>query len=181
MNRERTLSEVGSRLPTLSTEIKLVEALLSSRQYHEALEKCADLRARYPRSPSVFWIQASVKGHLKDFSGAVDDLSEVIKLQPDEPRGYFMRGWDLLQLKRSALAIDDFTEVLRLSKLWESNYYVEAAYFCRAEALVRCRRFREARQDCMHVSDGFTGWSDSLRSKEAILADCDAGERSGKG
>lgn len=167
-------------MATLEMEVKVVESLLSSRQYDEALAKCADLRARHPRSRRVLRLQAHVRYRLGDFSGAIGDLSEIVELEPKEPDGYFTRGRYLLKCGSPGLAIADFTRVVTLSKLWNSEYYVEAALFYRAEALIRCRRFREARQDCMRLRDGTSLWVDSLRSKEQILADCEAGEKSAK-
>ena len=42
----------------------------------------------------------------------------------------------------------------------------------RAEAYVKLKRYDDARNDCHHVSDDFSTFTDSLRSKKDVLDDC---------
>jgi tetratricopeptide (TPR) repeat protein len=158
------------------TQLRAVRALASAKRYDEALVRCRELLDRHPKSTRARGLQASIKHRLGDYAGAVSDADELIRLKPRQPLGYFERGRYLLTRGSPELAIADFTEVLRLSDLWQSEYYVEAGFFYRAEALIRCRRFGEARRDCARLSDGFTFWADGLRTKDQMLAECAAGE-----
>jgi tetratricopeptide (TPR) repeat protein len=95
-----------------------------------------------------------------------------IELGADEPDHFFTRGRLLFKAERYREAVTDFTRVLELCEKYNSDYYRDAAHLFRADAYVRLTEFAKAKADCDRVSDKGPVWTDQLRTKESILADC---------
>lgn len=125
-----------------------------------------------PENPLVWNTRSYIhacEGRLED---AVVDLSRSVSLCDYEPHPYFTRGQILLKLGRLKEAIDDFSRVLELCDLYSSDYYRPTAHFFRADAYVRTGKFSEALADCDRVPDGTCIWTDRLRTKIEIVAEC---------
>jgi len=85
---------------------------------------------------------------------------------------FINRGADQFALGDNGSSINDFTRGLDLCELYTSNDYRETLLFWRAEALLKLGRKQEALADLAYVSEDFRFWTDKLRTKGDLLADC---------
>jgi tetratricopeptide (TPR) repeat protein len=150
-----------------------LKALARAEKYREAEEILRELLERYPREAQIHAAAAYVRNFEGRTLEAIAEMSEAIRINPDEPAFYFTRGrWNVVS-ERYAEAIEDLSETIRLSAHYQNEYYAESAYFFRAEAFLRGGDFERARADCAHVRAGFRLWVRSLRTREEILAECE--------
>ena len=160
--------------PFLKAKLTEVEALARADDYTGARQLVAELITEYPGEAWVWATNAYVEGRGRNYQDALAHWSKAIELCKNEPHLFYSRGLLFIRLGQYKEAVADFTKVIELSDLYDSNYYREPAHFCRADAYVRLREFDKARSDCSHVKDGERTWTDRLRSKEDILAECDS-------
>ena len=157
----------------LKAELKRIDDLVETEQYANALIRVEELAGQYPNEASIWRTRAYINSHQGNVEAAIIDVSKAIEMCNVEPDYYYTRGILYFKIAEYKNAISDFTEVIRLCDLHDSNYYREGAYFFRADAYIRLQKYANARADCEHVRDGFRTWTDSLRTKESILAECD--------
>lgn len=68
-----------------------------------------------------------------DFEGAVKELTETIKLNPNDYDAYNMRAIAYSELNKLDKAIDDFTKCIELKPIAEAYYNRGAAYFAKGQ------------------------------------------------
>jgi len=90
----------------------------------------------------------------------------------NEPDFFYTRGRLLFEETRYRDAVSDFTKVIELCDYHSSDYYRGGAHIFRADAYVRLKEFDKAKADCKHVKDDKPIWTDKLRTRADILADC---------
>lgn len=156
----------------LKTELKKVDDLVGTEQYEAALNRLEELAARYPNESSIWRTRAYMNSHKGDAEAAIADVSKAIEMCDFEPDYYYTRGILCFRVASYGDAVSDFTAVLKLCDAHNSNYYREGAHFFRADAYLRLKKYDSAIADCEQVRDGFRTWTDSLRTKESILAEC---------
>jgi tetratricopeptide (TPR) repeat protein len=156
----------------LKAELKSVDHLVETEQYMTALSRLEELATEYPSEPSIWRTRAHVNSQRGNAKAAVDDVSKAIGLCNTEPDYYYTRGILFFKIARYRDAVSDFTKVIKLCDLHQSNYYREGAHFFRADAYLRLKEYSKATADCEHVRDSFQTWTDALRTKEGILAEC---------
>jgi tetratricopeptide (TPR) repeat protein len=156
----------------IHSELKEIEKLARSENYHEALRRADALAARYPDDPGIWAARGYVNGRQGDLPAAISDLSRCIDLGGNEPDDFFTRGRFLFKAGRYAEAALDFTRVLQLCDSYNSDYYRQAAYFFRADAYVRLSQYDKARADCCRVVDRGPIWTDKLRTIDDIMDEC---------
>jgi tetratricopeptide (TPR) repeat protein len=158
----------------LKAEIKAIDEMARAARYVPARRRLAQLMEQYPGEASVFSCSAYVNSRSGNNAAALRDISAAIALSNLETDYHYVRG--KLHFKTACYdkAICDFTEVIRLCDLHKSDYYRENAYFFRADAYIRTKNYDHAKRDCEHVTDGFRTWTDRLRSKQELLAECAA-------
>jgi len=98
------------------------EAYYSSQKgnYQEAINLYSAAINAYPvdhlkRKSEAFYNRGLNKRFLNDFTGAVQDYSEAIKLQPEYYKAYNNRGFLNLKLGKYANAIEDFDYIINSS------------------------------------------------------------------
>ena len=157
----------------LRQELKMIEKLVQSERYSEAWNRLDKLIVDNPQDEALIWAtRAYAHSRGGNNEAAIADLSRSILLFNKEPHPYYTRGIIYLEIGEFTSAVSDFSAVIELCNHYKSDYYTESAYFLRADAYVRIKEFKKALADCAHVSDGFQTWTDKLRTKENILAEC---------
>jgi tetratricopeptide (TPR) repeat protein len=155
-----------------SDELRVIKDLAAVHNYTEALRLLDDLAARHPREPQIWVERAYINGGQKDLEEAIADWSMAIELCDKEPHYFYMRGIEFFGLRQYRKAISDFTRVIALCDFHDSDYYRGPAYFFRADAHLRLGEVEEAKSDCMHVRDDMSTWTDKIRTKADMLAEC---------
>lgn len=157
---------------SISDELQRIDAMARNDEYEAALQ-CVDALARsHPGEAALWRTRAYVNSRSGNRRAAIVDMDRAIQICNLEPDYFFTRGILLFKTENYQQAVVDFTKVIELCDYHGSEYYREGAYFLRADAYVRLRQFSEALQDCAHVRDGMRAWTDRLRSKEEIVAEC---------
>lgn len=156
-------SNVGSR-------IKDAEDLLRVGRAAEALDICTSIIEQHPDSFRAYEVRSSIHRSAGDLDGALADISNVVRLRPDNAAPLFRRGRYQMMKGRNAEAVSDFSKAITL----DSGYFGESLHFYRAEAYLRMGRFSDALEDCRAVSanyfeQGFFGHS--RRTKADIEAE----------
>src|SRR6267143_1063798 len=122
--------------------------------------------------PIVGRKSACVNSHRAHNEAAITDVSKAIAICDKEPDYFYTRGILFFGEGNYRDAVADFTKVIELCDYHKSDYYREEAYFFRADAHVRLKEFERAKADCHYVRDGIRTWTDRLRTKTEILAEC---------
>lgn len=125
------------------------------KDYIKALELCNSVINEHPSLPDGLRKRAAIYAYMGDLDHAIADMTDVIKKNPDEPGNYFFRGWWYLDSGDATQAVDDLTKAIALGEEHDLHYHDQSAYFFRATALLRLRRYDEALADSRHVDDGF--------------------------
>jgi tetratricopeptide (TPR) repeat protein len=156
----------------LTGELQEVKDLIQVDNNTKALELLDALSVRYPHEARIWVLRASLSGSQRDRERAIADWTKVIELCDKEPHYFYMRGIELFGLGQYRNAIPDFTQVIALCDVYDSDYYRGPAYFFRADAHLRLGEIEEAKSDCLHVRDDMSTWTDKIRTKADILAEC---------
>jgi tetratricopeptide (TPR) repeat protein len=156
---------------TICMELQRIKDIATKENHAEALRLLDGLLRLDPQEHKTWAVRAFVNEHQGDKAAAINDWSQAI-LFCEEPHYFYMRGINLFQLGRYKEAILDFSKVITLCDLYNSDYYRGPAYFFRADAHLRLGEFEKARLDCANVRDDMQTWTDKLRTKADILAEC---------
>ena len=162
--------------PILRSKLNAIDDLARKEAYDEALRRVDQLIAESPEEPWTWRTRAYVNSRQGNADAAIADVSQAIARGEKEPDFVYTRGIFFFQVGRYREAVSDFTKVIELSDLHGSDYYREGAYFFRADSYVRLKEFAKAKDDCLHVRDEMSTWTDRLRTKAEILADCPASD-----
>jgi tetratricopeptide (TPR) repeat protein len=158
-------------MKSLAIELEEIKDIAKTEDYIEALRLVDDLILHNSHEDKIWATRAFINSRKGDREAAIVDWSKAIGLC-EEPHYFYMRGHDLFNVGRYREAISDFTKVIALCDMYKSDYYRGPAYFFRADAHVRLREFDEARLDCAYVRDDMQTWTDKLRTRADILAEC---------
>ena len=113
-------------------------------KYDEALTS-ANSALRYDKkSKDAYWIRSKTYHKKMDYMSAINDLSQIILLYPNEDYikdVYYERALSYTAFNQHIPAVTDYSKVIEL----DPNYY--QAYFKRAEALVAMRDLDNAIAD----------------------------------
>lgn len=156
----------------VDVELQRAKDLIGSRKFKDALKCLDDLAASNASEHKVWAVRAHANAQQGDFQAAHSDWSRAISLHGDEPHYLYMRGIELFKVARYREAVEDFTRVIDLCSRYRSSYYLEPAYFFRADAFARLKEFERARSDCEQIASEVRIWTDQLRTKADILALC---------
>jgi len=160
--------------PILKSKLDAIDDLARKEAYDEALRRVDQLIAESPAEPWPWRTRSYVNSRQGNVDAAIADVSQAIAKGEKEPDFVYTRGILFFQVGRYREAVSDFTKVIELCDLHGSDYYREGALFFRADSYVRLREFARAKDDCLHVRDDMRTWTDRLRTKADILADCPA-------
>jgi tetratricopeptide (TPR) repeat protein len=157
---------------TLDELISKAKELAKVHDEEGAMSLATELVQQYPQEMRVWSLRAYLHGLQGNYTEAVADLTRAIEINPAEPHYFYSRGRYRFGLSDNPAAIEDFSKGLDLCDRYKSDYYREELHFWRAEALLRLGKKHEALSDLAHVSDDFRSWTDKLRTKAELLADC---------
>jgi tetratricopeptide (TPR) repeat protein len=110
----------------------------------EALPLCDSVVAAYPDAHLGYEVRSSILDRLGEYRRAIADVSNVIRLQPDQAGPLFRRGRYLLASGDCKAAAVDFSVAMK----FDNGYFGDALHFYRAEALLRCKDYEGALRDC---------------------------------
>jgi tetratricopeptide (TPR) repeat protein len=156
----------------IEKRVEAVKRLIDSNRLTEAHGAARKLVEDFPGDPEAWRYRAHVFALRGQHEEAASNMTSAIELAPNEPHYHWTRGKYFLEAGKNDAAVADLTRTLQLCDEHKSDYYREAALLLRAEAHLRLGRFDDARRDCGAVRDDATIWVGSLRSKQAILAEC---------
>src|SRR5689334_6881992 len=156
----------------LSCSLNKIAALADAGKFEEALQGTENVLEQFPSRPEVWQLRAHIFRQQGDIGRAINERTKAIELSGKEPHYFYMRGIDLFGLGKYEQAVSDFTKIIELCDYYKSDYYREGAYFFRADAYVRLKEYELARADCARVRDDFRTWTDRIRTKTDILAEC---------
>ena len=91
-----------------------IDLLREQKQYDEINRSCSALIARGKPSAKFYELRALARSELKDFPGAIDDLTYAIALRPEQAALLSQRGWLYIVADAPRLALHDFEAALRL-------------------------------------------------------------------
>jgi tetratricopeptide (TPR) repeat protein len=118
-----------------------IDLLIKRKQYDDVNRSCSAIIARGKASAVVYELRSLARAELKDFSGAIDDLTYAITIQPEEAALLGQRGWLYIVADAPRLALHDFEAVLQLDGSRAD------AYNGRGSARLRLGEHREAVAD----------------------------------
>lgn len=152
--------------------IEKITALAGKDEHECALRIAQEVIRDYPGESQVWIKRGYVYARAGDYRRAIEDVSRAIELNSMEPDYFYTRGRYYVAFSEYSIAAEDFTKTLELCDHYRNDYYRQPAHFMRAEAYLQLGRVEEARVDLQYVRDDFTTWTDSLRSKQAMLEEC---------
>jgi tetratricopeptide (TPR) repeat protein len=162
-------------MPDLDDHLKDIRRKCKQGDYLGALRTCDIWLSEHPDCHKVLAERGAVQSSLGHVDSAIEDMSRVIALKPEEPHFRFERAHYLIDAQRYEEAIEDLTEILRLCDVWGRDYYRDTARFVRGYANLRLGRPTEAINDCSPLKDDFRWWIEhGLRTKATILAEAEA-------
>ncbi len=128
---------------------------------------------RYPNEMEAWSLLGHLHARNHNYQEAIANIARAIDVNPLEPSLFFDRGRYELALGMEKSAVTVFSKGLELCDHHNDDYYRESLHFFRAEALIRLGRKREAVEDLVHVRADFKMWTDKLRNKADLQAECD--------
>ena len=118
-----------------------IDLLLKRKQFAGVDRSCSALIARGKPSAVVYELRSLARAELKDFPGAIDDLTYAIALRPEQAALLSERGWLYIVADAPRLALHDFEAAIRLDPSGAD------AYNGRGSARLRFGEHREAVAD----------------------------------
>jgi len=108
---------------------------LRARESYDAGERLYKI-ARYPQAilsfdraislksdyADAYLLRARAREGISDLQGAIDDLSDVIRLRPNDPQPYVERGLAYLQFKNYEASMADCTKAIALDPKLAAGY-----------------------------------------------------------
>ena len=124
--------------------IGIANAYFYQNQFDNTITN-ADKALRFDKKlKDAYWIRSKAYHKKMDYMNAINDLSQIILLFPNEDyikEVYYERGLSYTAFNQHVSAVTDYTKVIEL----DPNFY--QAYFNRAEALVAMRDLDNAIAD----------------------------------
>ena len=121
---------------------------------------------RYEKEVAILLLnRARLQVSLTQFSGAIDDLTTLLRHQPCSTEAYFERGVLFHRLGRHEEALRDYSAAIQ----WSPPY--PEAYFNRAQTLVSLGRFDEALVDYAYILTLVPDHIEALNSRARLLFD----------
>jgi serine/threonine protein kinase/tetratricopeptide (TPR) repeat protein len=115
--------------------------LLGLKRYHDVVRSCDALVARGKPAAATFELRGLARAELKDFAGAIEDLTSALALRPDRADLLTRRGLLYIVADAPRLALHDFEAAIRLDPASGD------AYNGRGAARLRLGEYREAVAD----------------------------------
>ncbi len=87
---------------------------LKRKEYDDVLRSCDALIARSQATPAIYELRGLARAELKDFPGAIDDLTNAMARRPDRAALLSRRGWLYVVAEAPRLALHDFEAAIGL-------------------------------------------------------------------
>jgi tetratricopeptide (TPR) repeat protein len=143
--------------------------------YEDALEICESMLSIFPNAYEIYETRSEIYHKMGDYEGALSDLEHVIALMPNEVAPIFRRGRWKLELGHYLDAITDFSKVIDSN----TSYFLDAAYYFRAEAFLYCHEYEKTLNDCQQVPDDFFIGPNKI-TKDELINRAKIGKKPGK-
>jgi tetratricopeptide (TPR) repeat protein len=155
----------------LDNLISRAKELAKDKDCEKAMSLANELVTRYSNEAKVWALRGYIHALNSEYAEAASDLTRAIS--PREIYYFYSRGRYRFAIHDNESAVDDFTNGLNLCDKCEKDDFREELHFWRAETLLRLGKKTEALSDLDHVpDDDYTSWTDRLRTKAQLLADC---------
>ena len=114
------------------------------RKFHEAIEDYARTIGLEPENAVPERSQGA-------YDEAIAELSRAIRLRPDYPEAYSVRGYAHFHARRYAEAIEDYSRAIRLDP--KTTLHWPSPYLLRAFAYIYERKYEKAIEDYNRIID----------------------------
>jgi tetratricopeptide (TPR) repeat protein len=84
----------------------------------------------YCQTAQEYYNRAKIKLNFKDYTGAFEEYTKAIQLNPNFSEAYCNRGWVIYTQKQYRIAIVDFTKAIELDRKYEEAYYYRGLAYC---------------------------------------------------
>jgi tetratricopeptide (TPR) repeat protein len=118
---------------------------VDAKRFADVDESCSTLIAQGRASSTLYEARALARSELKDFSGAIRDLTFAIEARPKHAPLLCQRGWLYFLVDAPRLAMRDFDAAIRIDRSCAE------AYNGRGAARVRFLEYREAVNDAQQA------------------------------
>lgn len=142
-------SRLNPKITRLRRDLRRAEEEAKRKNYAEALHVFARLAEDFSDVPEVFWKRSFVHEWMHNLDSAIADLNRCLELEPNDVSVYFSRGVLWIRAENPERGIEDLSRVIESG----CSYFLEAAYFCRAVAYLRQKKFDKALADSMNTSE----------------------------
>lgn len=141
--------------------------------YSQALEICNWLLDDPSTETAALRERSSVREHMNDWDGAIDDLQLVVQKVAVEPADFHALGLLMLQQRTASEAEQCFTQAIELSKKLRNTYYTNSARLLRAESRLRQGDYLKSIDDCKALPSGYSVYvsGSGMRNREDIEAE----------
>ncbi|HMM78990.1 MAG TPA: hypothetical protein PKC65_03095 [Pyrinomonadaceae bacterium] len=135
--------------------LERVEIALNANDAKTAIKLCDSFILANPSSPAGYKKRSGVHARLENFSCAITDISEAIRLSSKEADYYFFRGWWKFESGDLDGAIEDQSVAINLEAHSLEKVVTESAFFFRALARLELGDYKSALLDVERVPDDF--------------------------
>jgi tetratricopeptide (TPR) repeat protein len=118
-----------------------LDLLLKLKRHDDVVRSCDALIARGKATPAIFELRGLARSELKDFPGAIEDVTNAMALRPDRGALLCRRGWLYIVSDAPRLALHDFQAAIGLDRS------IGDAYNGRGFARLRLGEHRDAVAD----------------------------------
>ena len=100
----------------LDADVSHAGGLIRSGRSAEAIPILTEYLSRHPRDTWVLSERAYAKRLTGDYTGAIEDRTEIVYLEPESPHSFTGRGNVFAAVGQFRNAIDDFTAAIGLDR-----------------------------------------------------------------
>lgn len=144
---------------TLDRVLSEISQLADARKYAEALQLAASALGDHSYAPELHRKIAYLKAQTKDFEGAIDQMSEAVRLNPDDLGQYFNRARWLLRVGQFDNCADDCTRIIEQESSTGGAYYSGSTRLLRAIARLNASNLGGAKDDLAKAPPDAEVWA----------------------
>ena len=129
--------------------IALADLLISSNT-KEAMEQCNEVIKYNDRNTDAYLTRSKVYKKNLDYPSAINDISKIILIDPDNPLFFFERGKCYQEFNQHTNAINDFSKAISLN--FASKKEDPEVYYSRAKSYEEILDYDKARSDYNQIT-----------------------------
>jgi len=134
-------AETNSVFVRAPASLSIAFAYIEERDFKKALSYTAKVHRKYPNNVIVSLLQARVLMYLHNYPGALQVLTNITQVAPENERVYYYLAVAYNRTKQPDLALEAIERYLTFDLLPE---YKSAAYYRKGNLLYRQQRYEEA-------------------------------------